>query len=179
MLMMHLVRPPQSPEISNIGPGKPTNPLVDDHFMHQKISDSIQAESSPYGNQPIIPVNDPQHDKKPAGNGKEKKEIIIFFKESRTLLVMILVEVPEEPMHDKPVQTPAHPLHKHEGGQRNQDIQHKNHENRVGLYLRNARRSRKNAHWINIKFTANLFRFSIFAPSKSANKAALTMNQLK
>src|SRR5262245_52849641 len=57
LFVMHFVRPPDSTYIRIVAPGEPFQPLVNDHFMNQEISNAIQGESGTYTDHPVLFVD--------------------------------------------------------------------------------------------------------------------------
>src|SRR5258705_10308542 len=113
MFVMHLVCPAYGTYISIVTPAEPFKALVNDHFMHQEISNAIHGKTGADADHPVLFVNNPHHDQQPAWYGKYEEESIILFKKTWAFLMMIFVQEPAGTMHYIAVQAPGKPFHQH------------------------------------------------------------------
>jgi hypothetical protein len=67
-------------------------------------------------------VLESEHDQEKAGYGENEEKGVVFLKKTRFHLVMIPVQVPEEPMHDPFVGCPGNAFHEEESAYQNQYI---------------------------------------------------------
>lgn len=100
MFVVHFVCPADGFDVSVVAARKQFEPLVDDDFMHQKISKPVKSNACANAHYPIGLVHTTQHDAEPTGYGKYDKKSIVLFKKTRTLLVVVFMQVPKKSMHD-------------------------------------------------------------------------------
>ena len=110
--MVHFVSPSDGPDICIVAAGEPFEPLVNDDIMHNKLGKSLRHDTKTHR---VTPPHSgclhTIHDAEETGDSKNDKEGIIFFKEPWLYLMMVLMEVPKEPMHHPPVCAPGYPFH--------------------------------------------------------------------
>jgi hypothetical protein len=92
--MMHFMPPPDRPDIRIITPGKPFEPLVNDHIMYYKIREAISHDPEPHCLHPPGMVKSSKPDQQDTGHSKYDEKGIILFKKSGFCPVMVLVQVP-------------------------------------------------------------------------------------
>jgi len=115
VLVVHFMRPANGADIGVVAAGKPFKPLVNDHFVHQKIRDTVQCKSRADGDAPVLLVNNTQHDEQPARHRKNEEEGIVLFKKAGAFVVMVFVEVPQKTVHYITVHQPGNAFHEQEG----------------------------------------------------------------
>ncbi len=92
--MVHFVCPPNCFYVFVVAPGKPFETLVDNNFMHNKISRTIHGYACADTYRKIILIHTAKHDAEPTWYGKNEEEGIVLFKKTIAFLVMVLVQVP-------------------------------------------------------------------------------------
>jgi len=119
---MHFMRPANGSYIGGIAFGKPFKPLVNDHIMYQKIGKPVSHDTKANGLHPPDFIIGAKENQENAWNGEYDKKRIILFKKSGFNLVMIPVQIPEEPMHYIFVREPGNTFHNAEGSQQYQYV---------------------------------------------------------
>src|SRR5688572_6102072 len=114
MTMMHFVRPAYGAHISIIGAGKPFKALVNDHIVHHEISKAIGHYAKAYCLQPVHFAQCTEKNTKKARHREDDEEGIVLFKKTGLRLMMILVQVPEQTMHDVFMRKPGNAFHDNE-----------------------------------------------------------------
>src|SRR5258706_12788029 len=109
--MMHFMTPADRPYISAVAPGKPFEPLVDDHIMHDKIGEPIYHDTKSYGLHPPGMIKSSEVDQQYTWYSEDHKESIVLFKKSWFCPVMVFVQVPQKTMHHKFMGAPGHSFH--------------------------------------------------------------------
>lgn len=94
MFVVHFVCPADGAYVGIIASGKPFEALVNDYFVYNKISQSVQRNTKADGGYPIPLLLQTKHDAEPAGDCEYQKEGVVFFEKARLFLMMILVEIP-------------------------------------------------------------------------------------
>src|SRR5437868_2683364 len=94
MTVMHLMRPAYTAYVPVVASCEPFETLMNDHFMHNKISESIQRNTEAYCGNNICLLLKSEHDAEPTWNSEDEKEGVVLFKNPSTFLVMIAVQVP-------------------------------------------------------------------------------------
>jgi hypothetical protein len=61
-------------------------------------------------------------DQEDAGYGEDDKERIVLFEEAGPYLVMVFMEVPQKPVHYKPVRKPGNAFHREERAEQYQYV---------------------------------------------------------
>jgi hypothetical protein len=117
MFVVHFVRPANGSNILVVTTGKPFKPLVNNYIVYQKIGCPVHGYTKTNSGCPIRMALQTQHNTQPTGNGEDEKERIVLLKKTGAFLVMVLVEVPQKPVHYKAVGKPGYPFHTTEGKQ--------------------------------------------------------------
>ncbi len=114
--MMYFVSSSNGFEISIIRSGQPFESLMNEDIVYHEIGESIQGNACTYPQSWIECFTAPsQENKCHAWNSKNQKEEVIFFKEPFVFMgMMILVEIPQQSMHDVFVGKPGNAFHKNE-----------------------------------------------------------------
>lgn len=115
MLMMHLMRPADGTDIGAVAAGEPFETLMNDNIMHQEIAKAIGHDAKADGLYPPHMTECANINQQDAGYSKDDEERIILFKKTWFCLVMILVQVPEKPMHDITMGQPGNSFHHQKG----------------------------------------------------------------
>src|SRR5882724_3636222 len=111
MFMVHFMRPAYSSHIIIIAAGKPFEPLVNNYVMQQEVCKPISHNTKADCLQPPYMPESAKPDQQYTGCRKDEEEGVILFKKSRFRLVMIFVQIPQKPMHNKPMCTPCNCFH--------------------------------------------------------------------
>lgn len=94
MLVVHLVCPPNGPYIGMIAARKPLQSLVNDHIVDDEIRSPIQHDAESNGLHPPHIIICAKVDQEKTRHGKNERKPIVFLKDARFYLVMILVQDP-------------------------------------------------------------------------------------
>jgi hypothetical protein len=110
--MVDLVRLTQSPEIDVVGFVKPLKSLVNEHVVNHKIGNAIEGDADANVEHEAIAFYKIADKEKEHGHtGKHHEKVVIFFKEMFRLVMMILMQVPEQTMHNVLVRKPGYTFH--------------------------------------------------------------------
>jgi hypothetical protein len=120
--MVHLVGPSDRTYVGIVTAGKPFETLVDDHVMDEEVGKTVSHDAEADRLLPPDIMLESEHDEQETGHSENEKESIVLFKKTRFHLVMIPVQVPEEPMHDPFVGCPGNAFHEEESTYQNQYI---------------------------------------------------------
>jgi len=101
---------------------EPLEPLMNEHIVYEEVAKPIYEDANTYGQLPIVAMHHTEHSEQPTGNRKNEEEEVVLLKESRLLLVMIFVEVPQEAVHNVLVRKPRHEFHEEKRGNDNEEI---------------------------------------------------------
>lgn len=122
VLMVHFMRPANSANIGIAAAGKPFHALMNNNIMYQEVGKSICHNTEPYRLHPPLRLKCAEIYQQHAGNGKNDKEGIVLFKETWFRLVMIPMQVPEEPMHNILMRSPGYSFHEDERENKHQYV---------------------------------------------------------
>ena len=111
---------------------------MNEDIVHEKVGDAIDGNTQAYKSAPIVPVHHSKHDEQPTWNGKNQKEHIVFFKEPRSMLMVVSVKIPTQTMHHVFVHRPSHEFHEQESGNNDEELDEWRHE---GIKLRVPKKS--------------------------------------
>ena len=101
-------------QVGVVGSLKPFESSMDEHIVDNEISQPIKGNS--YTNPQSHVGGGPSGDETVrAGNSENDKKGIVFFKETRAVRVVVLVEVPHGTMHEAFVSQPGNTFHGNEG----------------------------------------------------------------
>jgi hypothetical protein len=123
VFVMHFMRPPDGADINIIAACKEFESLVDDDLMHHKVREPIEHYSKanglypPHGGIQCAPQNHAD-----TWNSENHKKPVVFFKKTRTLSMVIFMQVPEKAVHYIPMSEPGNRFHDEEGKQNNAKI---------------------------------------------------------
>jgi hypothetical protein len=113
MLVVDLMRPAYGQDVPVFPVAQESETLMNDDIVNKEISQAVQRDPDAYI-QAYILVDDACNVAVSAGNGKNKEEGIVLFKEAVMPLVMIAVKIPQEAMHHELVGEPCNKLHEPE-----------------------------------------------------------------
>jgi hypothetical protein len=120
MFVVHLVRPAYGTEVNVIGLAQPLEPLMDKNVVHKKVGKSVNRDSKPDKQQERQRSVQAKPKAKYAGRSEnEKKVIVLLKKRTWVFAVMVLVQKPEEAMHQVFVSQPCNRLHTKKRHQKN------------------------------------------------------------
>lgn len=112
VLVMNLVGFADRPEVTIISPGKPLKTLVDEDVVNKKVCDAVKQDPQPNVDQEAqLGVDRTKNETTCAWYGKNEKESIVLFKESRSSNVVVFVQVPQKTVHDVFVGKPGNEFH--------------------------------------------------------------------
>lgn len=114
MLVMHFVCPTDGTYITAVAAGKPFEALMNDDIMYQEISETVSHDAKADGLHPPHMTEGAGINEQDTWHSKNDKECIVLFKKAGFHLVMILVQVPEQPMHNKAMCKPGYSFHDQE-----------------------------------------------------------------
>ena len=121
--MMYFVRFSERSEIYIVGPGEPFESLVNKHVMHQEVCDSIKGNTHTDEEHKAVPFNKiPYSEEKHGNRGKHHKKVVILLEEMRRFIVMILMQIPEQAMHNVLVGEPGNAFHETESEYYNTNV---------------------------------------------------------
>lgn len=122
MLVMHFMRPSDGAHVGITATGKPFKPLVNDHIMNEKVGEAVSHYAEADGLHPPGIFIGSEIDQQHTGYGEDDEERIVLLEESGPDLVMVLMEIPEEAVHDVAVRQPGNAFHYNECGYQYADI---------------------------------------------------------
>jgi hypothetical protein len=94
---------------------EPFEALMNDHIVHEKVSKTIRHYAEANGLQPVHALKRAKKNAQKTGYGKDDKEGIVLFKKTGFGIVMVFVQVPQEPVHHEFMCCPGDSLHDAEG----------------------------------------------------------------
>ena len=120
---MHFMGSPDRLKIGVVCIANELKALVDKDIMDKKIGHAIQRDAQAYPKQVVVALSHSQVQADDSGYSKNQKEEIIVLKEAgRFFLVVVLVEVPKDAMHDVFMRKPSHAFHGHKGKQYDKNV---------------------------------------------------------
>jgi hypothetical protein len=112
MLVMGLMRFSQANQVFVLGGLEPAEPTMDEHIVDQEICKAVQEDTKTYKKSIIPAVLSTKIDEQDTGNCKDQEEEIIAFKgRSISGLMMVLVKIPQQTMHDVFMRQPGDSFH--------------------------------------------------------------------
>ncbi len=110
--MVHFMCLSQSPEIDVVGLVEPLEALVNKNIVHHKIGDAIQRDADSDVKHEAVSFHEvPDTEKYHRYTSENDEEVVVLLKKVRKLIVVILMQVPEQTVHDVLVRKPGHTFH--------------------------------------------------------------------
>lgn len=123
---------------------EPIEAFVDEHVVYQEVAKTVDQYAQTKSQAPIVACHHTKHDEKPGWDGEDQEEGVVFLKEARLLLVVVLVQIPEQAVHDVLVREPGGELHQNEGAEEDEDVGDRCHHKNKLSPKKNNRNKRNN-----------------------------------
>lgn len=99
--------------ILDLFPGSPT--VVNDHFVHRYVSNTVKQNANPNVEPEIATCHNTELHVEPTWNSEDERKKIVALKETLVRLMVIAVQFPTERVHQILVGKPRYELHEPEG----------------------------------------------------------------
>ncbi len=82
--------------------------------MHQEVTKTVECYSKSNIKSEVVGIDSAEKNAQKTWDRKNQKEHVIFFKETRLVLMVVFVEIPHQSMHDVFMRKPGHEFHEEE-----------------------------------------------------------------